>query len=89
LRGAQRRTALDKLVGRVPAETTYQKFLSDSPVAFQNEVLGPTRGILFRKGEFDLDGFVNDKGQQLNLRQLYDTKPGAFQRSGIPAPPVD
>jgi SPP1 gp7 family putative phage head morphogenesis protein len=89
LRGAQRRTALDKMVGRVPAETTYQKFLTDSPVAFQNEVLGPTRGRLFRKGEFDLDAFVNDKGQSLTLRQLYDTKPGAFQRSGIPAPPVD
>jgi SPP1 gp7 family putative phage head morphogenesis protein len=89
LRGAQRRTALDKMVGRVPAETNYQQWLGQQNVAFQNEVLGPTRGRLFRKGEIDLPGFVNDKGQQLTLRQLYDTKPGAFQRSGIPAPPVD
>ena len=89
LRGAQRRTALDRLVGRVPAETTYQQFLTDSTVAFQNQVLGPTRGRLFRRGEFDLNGFVNDKGKQLTLRQLYDTNPGSFQRSGIPAPPVD
>lgn len=89
LRGAQRRTALDRMVGRVPAETTYQQWLGQQNVSFQNEVLGPTRGILFRKGEIDLPGFVNDKGQQLNLRQLYDTNPGAFQRSGIPAPPVE
>jgi SPP1 gp7 family putative phage head morphogenesis protein len=89
LRGAQRRTALDRMVGRVPAETNYQQWLGRQTVGFQNEVLGPTRGVLFRKGEIDLPGFVNDKGKQLNLRQLYDRDPAAFQRSGIPAPRVE
>lgn len=89
LRGAQRRAALDKLVGRVPAETTYQQWLGQQTASFQNEVLGPTRGILFRRGEIDLAGFVNDKGKQFTLRQLYDTNPGSFRRAGIQPPPPD
>ncbi len=86
LRGPQRAAALDRMVGRVPAETTYQQFLTNQTAAFQDEVLGPTKGLLFRKGEFDLGGFVNDRGKTLTLRQLYEIKPGAFQRAGIPAP---
>lgn len=86
LQGPARRRALDRLVGRVPAETTYQQWLAGRPVAFQNEVLGPTRGVLFRKGEIDLAGFVDSSGMRFTLRELYDRNPAAFQRSGIPAP---
>ena len=86
LTGAARRRALDKLVGRVPAATTYQTWLGRQTVGFQNEVLGPTRGILFRKGEIDLAGFVDVSGQRHTLRELYDLDPTRFQRAGVPAP---
>lgn len=86
LRGTARRRAVDRLVGRVPAQVTYERWLKGRPVPFQNEVLGPTRGILFRKGEIDLAGFVDASGMRFTLRELYDRNPAAFQRSGIPAP---
>lgn len=86
LRGPARRREVAKLVGKVPASTNYDTFLRNSDTAFQNNVLGPTRGRLFRAGEFDVSGFVDNSGERLTLRQLYDTKPSAFQRLGIPAP---
>ncbi len=55
-------------------------------MSFQDEVLGPTRGRLFRSGELDLKGFVDNSGQRLTLRNLYERDPGAFQRAGVPAP---
>ena len=87
LQGQARARAIDKLVGRVPAATTYQQWLGRQNVAFQNEVLGPTRGVLFRKGEIDLAGFVDQSGSRWTLRELYDQDPTRFRRSGIPAPP--
>ena len=76
LRGPQRRRAVDRLVGSVPAETTYQQWLGGQTVGFQNEVLGPTRGVLFRSGELDLAAFVDNSGRQHTLRELYDIEPG-------------
>lgn len=86
LRGPARRREVAKLIGKVPASTTYQTFLTNSDTAFQNNVLGRTRAQLFRAGEFDVSGFVDNSGQRLTLRELYDSKPSAFQRLGIPAP---
>ena len=75
-----------KLIGKVPASTTNQTFLTNSDAAFQNNVLGRTRARLFRAGEFDVQGFVDNSGERFTLRQLYDQKPGSFQALGIPAP---
>ena len=86
LRGPARRREVAKLIGRVPASTNYDTFLRNSDTAFQNNVLGPTRARLFRAGEFDVSGFVDNSGQRLTLRQLYDIKPSSFQNLGIPAP---
>jgi len=86
LTGPARSRALDKLVGRVPAATSYQQWLGRQTVGFQNEVLGPTRGILFRKDAIDLAGFVDASGTRHTLRELYDIDPSRFQRAGVPAP---
>lgn len=86
LRGPARRREIDRLVGRVPAETTYTDFLRRSPASFQDEVLGPTRGRLFRSGELDLPSFVDNSGKRFTLRELYEQEPGRFQRSNLPAP---
>lgn len=73
----------DKHIGRVPAATTYQEFLSRQSVLFQNEVLGPTRAALFRNGGLKLDQFVDRAGNELNLRDLAATQPEAFVRAGL------
>ena len=88
LRGPARRRAVEKLVGPVPGTTTYTDFLRGSSARFQDDVLGPARGRLFRAGEIDLKGFVDNSGDRFTLRQLYDQDPGAFQRAGVAAPPL-
>lgn len=85
LRGPARRRAVEKLVGQVPADTTYQQWLSRQNVAFQNDVLGPTRGVLFRKGGLTLDSFVDSSGNQYTLRELFERETSAFSRAGVKA----
>lgn len=82
-RGNARRRAVEKLVGQVPAETTYGQFLANQNVAFQNEVLGPTRGVLFRKGGLTLDRFVDSSGNQYTLPQLWERERAAFNAAGL------
>lgn len=86
LRGPARRREVEKLTGRVPASESYTTWLRKQSAGFQDEVLGPTRGRLFRKGEVDLAGFVDASGKQSTLRQLYEQDPGIFQRANLPAP---
>ncbi|MDH3885498.1 MAG: phage head morphogenesis protein, partial [Desulfobacterales bacterium] len=86
LKGPQRRREVAKLTGRVPADESYTTWLRKQNAGFQDEVLGPTRGRLFRKGELDLKGFVDNSGEQWTLRQLYEQDPGRFQRANLPAP---
>ena len=83
LRGPARRRAVEKLVGQIPAETTYAEWLARQNVPFQNEVLGPTRGVLFRKGGLTLDQFVDSSGRQYNLQELFEREQPAFRRAGI------
>lgn len=82
-RGNVRRRAVQKLVGQVPAETTYAQFLGNQNVAFQNEVLGPTRGVLFRKGGLTLDRFVDASGNQYTLPELFNRERAAFNAAGL------
>jgi SPP1 gp7 family putative phage head morphogenesis protein len=56
-------------VGTVPAKQTYGQWLRAQSAEFQDEVLGPTRGKLFRDGA-SLDGFVDVTGKRLTLEQL-------------------
>lgn len=72
-----------KHIGQVPANTTYQDFLSRQPAPFQDEVLGPTRGKLFRAGGMKVNEFVDRSGNQLTLKQLADTSPEAFVKAGL------
>lgn len=72
-----------RAVGGVPATTTYQDFLSRQSASFQDEVLGRTRGRLFRQGGLQLDQFVDRTGNELTLAQLAETQPEAFIRAGL------
>jgi len=70
-------------VGGVPAEVNYQQFLSRQPVSFQDDVLGATRGKLFRDGGVKLDQFIDHRGQEYTLAELRSTRPEAFIRAGL------
>lgn len=70
-------------VGRLPAETTYQQWLSRQSAKFQDEVLGPTRGKLFRHGGLTLDKFVDTTGRRLTLEQLRELHPKVFDTVGV------
>lgn len=78
---AGRRTR--EMVGRVPAKTTYQEWLGRQSATFQDDVLGPTRGKLFRKGGLKLDRFVDRRGKQIPLADLADTEAAAFRAAGL------
>lgn len=72
-----------RVIGQVPAETTYQQFLSRQSAAFQDEVLGKTKGALFRRGGLTLDQFIDRAGNELTLAQLQKTAPWAFEAANI------
>jgi len=59
-----------EMVGQVPAQTTYNKWLKTQTPEFQNQVLGTTRAEMFRKGDITLDKFVARDGDVLTLDQL-------------------
>ena len=56
-------------IGTVPATTTYDEWLRQQPASFQDEVLGPGKAELFRKGE-TLDKFVDAAGKPIPLKDL-------------------
>jgi SPP1 gp7 family putative phage head morphogenesis protein len=65
--------------GQVPKTKTYQQWLSDQKAEFQDDVLGPTRGKLFRQGGVKLDRFVEEPtGRAFNLDALRRKNAEAF-----------
>lgn len=59
-----------ELIGQVPALTSYNKWLKEQSVTFQNETLGKTRAELFRSGKLSVDKFTSATGETLTLKQL-------------------
>jgi SPP1 gp7 family putative phage head morphogenesis protein len=56
-------------IGSAPTTTNYQKWLKGQSKAFQDDVLGPGKAELFRKG-VPLDKFVDAQGKPYSLKQL-------------------
>lgn len=81
---AKRRKAwTEENIGGVPKETTYQDWLAGQSAAFQDEVLGPTRGALFRRGGLTLDKFTDASGHEYTLDELRTRDAAAFRRAGL------
>ena len=78
-----KRGRVRELTGQVPAKVTYQDWLTRQSAGFQDDVLGRTKGRLFRKGGLKVDNFVNDAGKQLNLSQLATLHRTAFVNAGL------
>ena len=87
LSGAERRRRVRELVGQAPSDLNYQAFFDRQSAAFQDSVLGPTRGRLYRRGNLPLERFIDETGERLNLRELYEREAAAFRSAGIPPPP--
>jgi SPP1 gp7 family putative phage head morphogenesis protein len=77
------RKAVRDATGRVPAATSYQEWLLSQSSHFQDDVLGPTRGKLFREGGVTLKQFVNRQGDELNLSELAERQASAFRAAGF------
>ena len=70
--------------GQVPRSTTYETWLKKQPANFQDDVLGRTKGQLFRKGGLTLDRFVDEKaGRAYTLEELRQKHPAAFRRANV------
>jgi SPP1 gp7 family putative phage head morphogenesis protein len=74
------RAAMD---GEVPADTTYAQWLEKQSAARQDEILGPTRGKLFRQGGLELEGFYNNRGTYLSIDELREKNARAFAKAGV------
>lgn len=70
-------------IGPVPESTTYGEWLKRQAAATQDEILGPTRAQLFRKGNLPVERFVGSDLKPLNLKQLRKIENDAFKKAGI------
>jgi SPP1 gp7 family putative phage head morphogenesis protein len=77
------RKRIRELTGSAPAATTYQEFLESQPAEVQDDILGKTKGLLFRKGGLTLDKYVGRDGDELTLHELARTQAKAFRAAGL------
>ena len=65
----------------IPKPQNYQGWLKKQPVGVQDEILGNTRGKLFRQGGLDLERFVDMRtGRQYSLDDLKKQHADAFAK---------
>lgn len=72
-----------ELTGQVDAKVSYRDWLSRQSAEFQDDILGQTRGRLFRQGKLPLDKFVNRTGDELTLAELAIREKAAFKAAGL------
>lgn len=72
---------------RVSADLSYYEWLKRQPAAFQDSVIGPTRGKLLRDGGLTAERFgelqLDKKFRERTLDELRELEPLAFERAGI------
>lgn len=69
--------------GPVDASLTYGAWLKRQSASKQDDVLGATRGALFRRGGLTIDKFTNNKGVWYSLEQLKEIEGKAFKKAGV------
>ena len=65
---------------KVRETTTYESWLRRQPKDFVDDVLGRTRGALFRRGKLPISKFVDESGKTLTLDELRKVEPEVFNR---------
>nr|WP_256433560.1 minor capsid protein [Myxococcus sp. CA040A] len=81
--GRQREKWTRENIGGVPKGLSYEDWLRRQSTAFQDEVLGPTRGKLFREGGLALGRFTDASGKTLTLEQLHQVEAAAFKKAKL------
>lgn len=76
-------TIKESFDGKGPQVLTYDKWLKGQPASVQKDVLGPTRFALFKTGDIELKGFVNDRGTRRTLDELRLRSPKIFDAAGL------
>jgi hypothetical protein len=71
-----RSTSAPLVAGEIPNANTYANWLGRQSAARQDEVLGPTRGAMYRRGQVSVEGFLNNRGRLLTLDQLRARRAG-------------
>lgn len=69
--------------GTVPAATAFGSWIRRQSAARQDEVLGPTRALLMRKGGMTFDAMFSNKGTRFTLDELRERDAVAFNRAGL------
>jgi hypothetical protein len=69
--------------GPVAATMTYGQWLARQPADIQDEILGPTRGQLMRRGGMSLEQMYSSQGEFLTLAELRASDEAAFRRAGL------
>ncbi len=77
------RKRMRELTGRAPAKQTYQQWLRTQAAANQDDILGATKGKLFRDGGLTLDKFVTRDGREITLAELAVSDAKAFNAAGL------
>jgi hypothetical protein len=85
IRNVANQWAVDN-IGTVAPQTTYPQFLARQSASFQDSVLGPTRGALFRRGGLPVSSFVDQTGRSFTLEQLQAAHPRAFIKANLGPP---
>jgi SPP1 gp7 family putative phage head morphogenesis protein len=62
----------------VETRPTYNDWLTTQPESVQDDILGPTRAQLFREGNYTVDRFVDQSGQEYTLDQLRQRDSATF-----------
>jgi hypothetical protein len=56
--------------GQIRADITFAEFLKGKPAAYVDDLLGPGRADLWRKGKITLQQLVDGSGRELTLKEL-------------------
>lgn len=71
-------------IGQVEGEITYEQWLRRQPAGFQDDVLGVTKGKLFRRGKLPLDKFVDKQtGREFTIKELRKKELDAFKEANL------
>ncbi len=66
-----------------PVTVSYGDWLRRQPAQFQNDVLGVSKGKLFRDGNLSLDRFVDRSGRELSLFEIAERDRASFVAAGL------
>ena len=77
---ASTRASMD---GQIAEDITFTKWLRSKPVSVQDDILGATRGKLFRANKIEIDKFTDSKGRVISLDQLRKKNAEMFAKAGM------